>query len=155
MTPRSQSQFFKCKDDNSAEVVQQFFNWTENNKMVCNPEKCHELIFRKKGNVEGYETIMNISQCNELTVLGMGLQNNWSLRKEGYSQNEIDYLFQALVMPNITYGLSVYGASNAELRSVQQFLDRCKKRGYTSKPIDVKLLLNEQDKRIFNIRLGN
>ena len=73
-----------------------------------------------------------------------------SLRKEGYSQNEIDYLFQALVMPNITYGLSVYGASNAELRSVQQFLDRCKKRGYTSKPIDVKLLLNEQDKRISN-----
>ena len=73
-----------------------------------------------------------------------------SLRKEGYSQNEIDYLFQALVMPNITYGLSVYGASNAELRSVQQFLDRYKKRGYTSKPIDVKLLLNEQDKRIFN-----
>ena len=41
-------------------------------------------------------------------------------------------------------------ASNAELRSVQQFLDRCKKRGYISKPIDVKLLLNEQDKRIFN-----
>ena len=138
---------FKCKDDNSAEVVQQFFNWTENNKMVGNPEKCHELIFRKKGNVEGYKTIMNISQCNELTVLGMGLQNNGrfnthiknklckankslfvlrSLRKEGYSQNEIDYLFQGLVMPNITYGLSVYGASNAELRSVQQFLDRCK-----------------------------
>ena len=162
---------FKCKDDNSAEVVQQFFNWTENNKMVCNPEKCHERIFRKKGNVEGHETIMNISQCNELTVLGMGLQNNCrfnthiknklckankslfvlrSLRKEGYSQNEIDYLFQALVMPNITYGWLVYGASNAELRSVQQFLDRCKKRGYTSKPIDVKLLLNEQDKRIFN-----
>ena len=71
---------------------------------------------------------MNISQCNELTVLGTGLQNNCrfnthiknklckpneslfvlrSLQKEGYSQNEIDYLFQALVMPNITYELSV------------------------------------------------
>ena len=113
---------------------------------------------------------MNIPQCNELTVLGMGLQSNCrfnthlknklckanksllvlrSLRK-GYSQNEIDYLFQTLVMPNITYGLSVYGAFSAELYSVQQFLDRCKKRGYISKPIDVKLLLNEQDKRILN-----
>ena len=79
------------------------------------------LYFEKKGNVEGYETIMNISQCNELTVLGMGLQNNCrfnihiknklckankslfvlrSLRK-GYSQNEIDYLFQALVIIEI------------------------------------------------------
>ena len=65
--------------------------------------------------------------------------------------HEIDYLFQALVMPNITYcNLSVYGASNAELHSVQQFLDCCKMRGYTSEPIDIKLLLNEQDKRIFN-----
>ena len=121
--------------------------------------------------VTTYETIMNISHCNELTVGGLGLQSNCrfnthiknklckankslfvlrSLRKEGYSQNEIDYVFQALVMPNITYGLSVYGDSNAELYSVQQFLDCCKKCGYTSKPIDVKLLLNEQDNRIFN-----
>lgn len=36
------------------------------------------------------------------------------------------------------------------LHSVQQFLDRCKRRGYTSKPIDVNLLLEEQDKTIFN-----
>ena len=44
---------FECKDDNSAEVVQQFFNWSENNKMVCNPEKCHELIFTKKRKCRG------------------------------------------------------------------------------------------------------
>jgi hypothetical protein len=69
--------------------------------------------------------------------------------------NEIDYLLQALVMPNITYcNLSVYGASNADLHSIQQFLDCCKMRGYTSEPIDIKLLLNEQDKG-FLTRLGN
>ena len=36
-------------------------------------------------------------------------------RKERYSQTEIDYLFYSIVLPNITYGLSVYGASDAEL----------------------------------------
>ncbi len=50
---------FRGKEDNSGEVVHQFFNWTENNKMACNPEKCHELTFRKKGNVEDYETTMS------------------------------------------------------------------------------------------------
>ena len=32
-----------------------------------------------------------------------------SLRKESYSQAELDYLSQSLVIPNLTYGLSVYG----------------------------------------------
>ena len=39
-----------------------------------------------------------------------------SLRNEGYIQAELDYLFQWLVIPNLTYGLSVYGAVNADLR---------------------------------------
>ena len=42
-----------------------------------------------------------------------------SLRKEGYSQAEIDYLFQSLVTLNLTYGLSVYSAVNAQLSTVQ------------------------------------
>ena len=41
-----------------------------------------------------------------------------SLRKEGYTQAEFDNLFQCLVIPNLTYGLSVYGAVNAELTTV-------------------------------------
>ena len=31
------------------------------------------------------------------------------LRKESYSQAELDYLSQSLVVPNLTYSLSVYG----------------------------------------------
>ena len=41
---------FKCKDDNSANVVQQFFNWTENNKMVYATQRnVMNLYFEKKG----------------------------------------------------------------------------------------------------------
>ena len=56
-----------------------------------------------------------------------------SLRKEGYSQAELDHLFSSIVLPSITYGLPVYGASEAELTAMQYFLDRCYKRKYTSK----------------------
>ena len=45
-------------------------------------------------------------------------------RKERYSQTEIDYLFYSIVLPNITYGLSVYGASVAKINVLQQFLDK-------------------------------
>ena len=48
-------------------------------------------------------------------------------RKERYSHTEIDYLFYSIVPPDITYGLSVYGASVADINVLQQFLDRCYK----------------------------
>ena len=64
-----------------------------------------------------------------------------SLRKEGYSQAELDHLFSSIVLPSITYGLPVNGASEAELIAMQCFLDRCYKRKYTSVHI--------QDRKVF------
>ena len=45
---------------------------------------------------------------NSLFVLG-------SLRKEGMSQKEVDHLLNAMVLPNFSYALSVYGASDSDL----------------------------------------
>ena len=70
-------------------------------------------------------------------------------RKERYSQTEIDYLFYSIVLPNITYGLSVYGASVAEINVLQQFLDRCYKLRFISKQLNIRSLLQKQDKAIF------
>ena len=70
-------------------------------------------------------------------------------RKERYSQTEIDYLFYSIVLPNITYGLSVYGASDAEINVLQQFLDRCYKLRFISTQLNIRSLLQKQDKAIF------
>ena len=40
------------------------------------------------------------------------------LRREGYSQDEIDLLFKAIVLAKITYCLPVYGASEADLNVI-------------------------------------
>ena len=55
----------------------------------------------------------------------------------GYNQSEIDYLFNSIVLPNISYGLAVYGAAEAELTTIQCFLDRCKKSRCISHSIDI------------------
>ena len=70
-------------------------------------------------------------------------------RKERYSWNEIDSLFNSIVLPNITYGLSVYGASNAEINVLEQFLDRCYKLCFISTQLNNRSLLQKQDKAIF------
>ena len=118
-----------------------------------------------------------IPQCNELPILGITFQDILkftshvrgklvkankclyvirTLRAEGYSQCEIDYLFKTLVISTITFGLSVYGSSPAELSTLQRFPDRCFKRKYISEPVNIRYLLEIQDRNIFkNISVLN
>ena len=47
------------------------------------------------------------------------------------------------------YGLPVYGASEPDLNIIQNFLDRCHKRRFTSQTVSIKDLLKKQDCKIF------
>ena len=116
-----------------------------------------------------YEQICNIPRCNNLPLLGVTLQSNCKfsehvrqklvtdvcmflrsliIRKEQYCQVEIDHLFKSLVLPNFTYCLSVYGASEPDLNIIKHFLDRCHKRRFVCFPVSIKNLLCRQDCKI-------
>ena len=77
-----------------------------------------------------------------------------SLWKEGFSQGEVDQLpvFSALVLLNFTYGLPLYGVADSDLTVIKNFLDRCFKRKYTSKRMDIRELLEKADKKLFKVR---
>ena len=45
-----------------------------------------------------------------------------SLRKEGFSQGEVDDLISALVLPSFTHGLPVYGAVDSDLTVIQNLV---------------------------------
>ena len=65
-----------CKNeiDLSQEVVNQFFSWTQDNVMACNPKNCNELILCRK---VAYDTdpVNNITQVSCLKVLEVTLQS--------------------------------------------------------------------------------
>ena len=119
--------------------------------MVCNPCNCKELVVRKKNHNVLYSPIKNIPQCNSFVLLGVTLQSDGkfnehvrtklvkankclhvlrTLRKEHYSQAEIDHLFIS------------------DLTVIQNFLDRRHKRRFISFPVFIKNLLNKQDRNI-------
>ena len=156
--------------DPSANLVGQFMTWSKDNNMSCNPKKCKELIFRSKGNNSQYNPVFEISQCSSLVLLRVTIQSDCkfrahvnlnlikankcihvlrTLRKEKYSQAEIDHLITVLVSPNFIYGLPVYGASEPDLNIIQNILDRCHKRRFISYPVSIKDLLKNQDCKIF------
>ena len=138
--------------------------------MPCNVTKCNELCTQKRSK-ESYRPVNDIKQVQSLKILGITFQNNSrftvhiknklleankclfvirSLKKEGYCQDDIDHLFNVIVLPKLTYGLSVYAASKPELTTVQNFLNRCYKRKYISYFIDIFKLLDKSDRTIFN-----
>ena len=61
---------------------------------------------------------------NKLTKANKSLHVLRALRREGCNKKEIVYLFNSVVLPNISYVLAVYGAAEAELTTIQRFLDR-------------------------------
>ena len=121
-----------CKNsgDESQKALNAFLEWTEVNGMSCNTSKCKELCMAKKGVTPNFPPLCDIEQSDSFTLLGVTLQNDCkfssshvkgklreankclyilrSLRKDGYTQVEIDHLFKAIVLPKITYALPVY-----------------------------------------------
>ena len=155
----------QCRTD----LVDQFLSWSSRNRMTCNPIKCKEIIFRKKGFSQDIAPVRNIPQCAALSILGVTFQQNCkysshvrakvikankslfvlgSLRKEGMSQEEVDHLFNAIVLPNFSYALPVYGASDSDLSVIQNFLDRCMKRKFISRNVNIRDLLEKADKTL-------
>ena len=137
--------------------------------MICNPLKCKEIIFRNKGFIQDISQVNDIPQCTEPPILGVTFQENCkysehvrakliktntclfvlrSLRQEGFSQGEVDHLFSALVLPNVTYRLPLYDTVDLDLTVIQNVLDSGFKRKYTSKRMDIREL-EKADRKLF------
>ena len=136
--------------------------------MSYNPSKCKEHVIRKKSNKGTYNPVNCIPQHNELCLLGVTLESVCkfsshvkvklvkankclhilrTLRKEQYDQTQIDLLFKTIVLSNLTYDLSVYGAYERDLNIVQNFLNRCYKQLYISAQLDAKDIMHMQDNK--------
>ena len=58
-------------------LVDQFLIWSKENSMICNPSKCKEIIFRKKGFIQDIAQVNTcIPQCTELPISGVTFQEN-------------------------------------------------------------------------------
>jgi len=65
-------------------------------------------------------------------------------------KENIDHLFETLVLSIFIYGVPVHGASNSDLIFIQHFLDKCHKGHFTSQPVSIFNLLEQQDRGINN-----
>ena len=148
--------------DTSSGLVERFLTWANCNSMSCDRNKCKELVIKKKGNSTFYPVVRNTPQHATLDLLGLTFQNDCKFfafvkaklckankclhvlrvcRKERYSQTEIDYLLYSVVLPNLR--TTCFWCLH------KQFLDRRCKLRFISTPLNIRSLLQKQDKVIF------
>ncbi|CAB3996478.1 Hypothetical predicted protein, partial [Paramuricea clavata] len=160
----------KNTQDCSSKAIDEFKDWSESNSLPLNEGKCKEMIILKKGRSEDcVSPIDGFERHSSLEILGLTFEMTSrfekcvkkklvkankclfvirKLRNEGYSQDELD-LCRSLVLSQLTYGLSVIAASPPELTTIQNVLTRCYKRRYTSEQIDINILLEQTDRKLF------
>ena len=103
--------------------------WCQINELSLNTSKSRELLVQfRKGHVE---RLTNIPRCDSLRLLEVHIDTNFGfkthieklslkcrqlafqfnnrLRKHAYSVREMRHFFNAIVLPRITYCVSVYG----------------------------------------------
>ena len=103
--------------DETQKALNVFLEWKEVTGMSCNTTKYKELSMAKKGVTPNFHPLCGIEQSDSVTLLGVTLQNDCkflshvkgklresnnclyilrSLRKDGYTQVEIDHLVQSM-----------------------------------------------------------
>ena len=99
-------------------------------------------------------TTQNNHRFNEHIKVKLQVVNNClcvirCLRKEGYQQPDVHYVFRSIVLPKLTYSLPIYASSIPELTMVQNFLQLRLKHKYSSYQIDIYEALEEVDRSLF------
>ena len=114
--------------DESYQILCLVIEWCQTYKLSLNTSKCRELLVQfRKGHVK---CLLNIPQCDSLELLGVPIDTNFGLkthikklslncrqltfqinrlRKHAYSIRAMRHVFNAIVLPHITYSVSVYG----------------------------------------------
>ena len=161
---------WKGDSDTSSGLVEKFLTWANCNSMSCNRNKCKELVIKKKGNFTFSPVVCNIPEHATLDLLGLTFQNDCKFfahikaklckankclhllrvcRKERYSQTEIDYLFCSIVVPNNNLRTICLRCLRCGNYCSSSFLDRCYKLRFISTQLNIRSLLQKQDKAIF------
>ena len=147
-------------DDSEVEVLS-FMKWSQDNNMKDNLPKTWELVLRGKTTKVLSEPLEFFERKNNLKLLGVTLQEdptNWDTHIEylltkansrlyilkickyyKYSINNLDLLFQSLILSIFNYAIEVWGCAfyRKYLSRINKFFARCFKFGYCSKQYSI------------------
>ena len=159
---------------NLYDEFEDFRRWATRKKLILNNDKTQQIRFSLNPTNEDLcqcKPIDDLSAVTKIKLLGIVFQRNFlftehvkclishcksllyllkDLRIHKASMQDLEKLFNAVILSRIRYGISVYGCDQRALQKVNCFLQKCHIRNYISKPISAYDLLKTEDTRILN-----
>ena len=77
------------------------------------------------------------------------------LRHNQMAMDEVNRLFEAVILSQIRYGISVYGCDDGALRKVDKFLGKCYDKRYCKDRFCAYGLLEKEDRRLLQQVMSN
>ena len=69
-------------------------------------------------------------------------------KKNKRKQNEIEIVFNSIIISRIRYGISTYGSDTRALAKIDKFLEKCFEKRYCTKRHNAYNILHEEDSRL-------
>ena len=152
--------------------------WAKSKKLMINVDKTKHIRFSLNPSPACNCTCdpISISCVAELRILGITFQRNCLFSKHIKTLlahvrsllyllrdlhlhkvpiNEINRLFEAVVLTRIRYGISVYGCDLKALKKVDDFLRKCFEKRFSAKLVRVAEILEAEDRRLLDNILAN
>ena len=160
--------------DATINEVNSIRDWAASNRMTLNLSKTWEMLIHGKTTKPNPQSVPDIEGKSWLKLLGITFQENpccWDLHVDkliakassrlyilrickfyGYCQDQLNKLFDSLILSLFAYGLEVWGsASKKYLDRIDNFCKRAYRYGYTAKAdFEISTLIEERDKLLFN-----
>ena len=151
-----------------------FRRWSTRKKLNLNKDKTQQIRFSLNPTNEDLchcDPIDDLCAVTKIKLLGIVFQKNClftkhvkclishcksllyllkDLRIHKVPIQDVEKLFNAVILSRIRYGISVYGCDQRALHKVDIFLQKCYSRNLISKPISVQDLLKAEDTRILH-----
>lgn len=159
-------------DESQTEVLS-FIEWSEKNRMKVNLTKTWELLLRGITTKMPPEPLEIIGRKDKLKLLGVTFEQvpvNWDTHIDyllskassrlyilrickyyGYSKENLDLLFQSLILSVFTYAIAVWGCAfySKYLSSIDKLFARCYKLGYCLKQHSILDIRHDRDMKLW------
>ena len=161
------------------EEFKDFGHWAKRKNLRINEEKTKQMRFSLNPhpkNCCSCDRLGSIHEVTQLKILGVTFQHNGlftnhvkkllahvrsllymikDLHHHQMPLNEVNRLFESIILSRIRYAISVYGCDDAALRKIDTFLQKCYDKKYCKERVSVYTMLENEDRRLLNQILSN
>lgn len=158
-------------DDHSIPILKDIFDWCTERNMSINNTKSIEICIKLHKNCTYPPPVLGIPRADHFKLLGITISNQLKFDKHleittskatkqlfllkklkdmGYDRRELEQLYESLIVPVITFGITVWGgSSNCHLEKIDRLQRKAQNMLQLTSYTPIKTYIRNSDTKLF------